>query len=125
MEEVSIGLSKEYRKRFGAILHHNCDKGLLVAGRVERRFGGGCVIEPMKLVMGDRALWQADGKGIDVEAVAVAAARRWVRKHLRFVDPEKDLDYQVEMRPGSERPAFQSDRLCSGPTIRRRSGTHP
>lgn len=102
MEEVSIGLSKEYRKRFGAILHHNCDKGLLVAGRVERRFGGGRVIEPMRLVMGDRALWQADGKGIDVEAVAVAAARRWIRKHLRFVDPEKDIDYQVELRPGSE-----------------------
>ena len=39
MEQVSLALCRAYRERFGAILHHNCDKGLLVAGRVERCWG--------------------------------------------------------------------------------------
>ena len=39
MEAISIALSREYMKKFGAILHHNIDKGLLAAGRVEKLFG--------------------------------------------------------------------------------------
>ena len=41
MEEISLALSREYMEQFGVILHHNIDKGLLVAGEVERKFGGG------------------------------------------------------------------------------------
>src|SRR6188768_3155619 len=55
MEQVSQALSRAYLKYYGRILHYNCDKGLLVAGQVERRLGGGRVIEPMRLVIGDRA----------------------------------------------------------------------
>src|SRR3989304_3077032 len=62
MEEVSLALSHEYMNRFGVILHHNIDKGLLVAGGVERRFGGGRVTEPMRLVFGDRATFKTDNK---------------------------------------------------------------
>ena len=32
MEEVSFQLCQEYLQKFGAILHHNLDKGLLTAG---------------------------------------------------------------------------------------------
>ena len=31
-EAVSVELSRAYRDRFGRVLHHNIDKGLLVAG---------------------------------------------------------------------------------------------
>ena len=55
MERISQALSKAYMEHFGAILHYNCDKGLLVAGQVERRLGGGRVVEPMRLIIGDRA----------------------------------------------------------------------
>jgi S-adenosylmethionine synthetase len=41
MEAISIALCREYLDRFGTILHHNIDKGLLVAGQAEKRFGGG------------------------------------------------------------------------------------
>ena len=37
MERISQALSQAYVKYYGRILHHNCDKGLLVAGQVERR----------------------------------------------------------------------------------------
>ena len=32
MERISVALSNAYLERFGRILHHNRDKGLLVAG---------------------------------------------------------------------------------------------
>ena len=102
MEQVSQALSKAYVKRFGAILHHNCDKGLLVAGQVERRFGGGRVLEPMRLVIGDRATAVVGKEELNVAAVAVETAKAWFREHLRRVDPDRHLSYQVELKPGSE-----------------------
>lgn len=102
MERVSQALSRSYVERFGAILHHNCDKGLLTAGQVERRFGGGRVVEPMRLVIGDRATWRMGKKEIDVAAIAVETAKSWFRENLRRVDPDRHLRYQVELRPGSE-----------------------
>jgi len=102
MEKISVALSKEYQKNFGRILHHNIDKGLLVAGQVERKFGGGCVKKPMKLYIGDRATFEAEGVKIPVEEMAIKAAKGWIRDNLRFVDSEKDLRYFSELHPSSE-----------------------
>ncbi len=102
MERVSLALCREYIERFGAILHHNCDKGLLMAGQVQRRFGGGRVLEPMRLVIGDRATRRVGKEEIDVAAVGVEAAKAWFRENLRRVDPDRHLRYQVELKPGSE-----------------------
>jgi S-adenosylmethionine synthetase len=101
MENVSRALSHAYRERTGTVLHHNCDKAMLVAGRVELQWGGGRVLEPMRLVMGDRATADWNGQHLDVEAIAVDAARRWIRGHLRHVDPDVHVRYQVELKPGS------------------------
>jgi S-adenosylmethionine synthetase len=101
MEQVSVELCRAYRERFGRILHFNCDKALLAAGRVERHFGGGRLLEPMKLIMGDRATTEFGGSQIDVPQIAIDVARQWFRDHLRHVDPDKHLKYQVEIRPGS------------------------
>jgi S-adenosylmethionine synthetase len=101
MEAVSVALSAAYLREFGAILHHNIDKGLLVAGRVEKRFGGGEVLQPMELIIGDRATFAAGGKTIPVEEIAVAAAREWIGSHLRLVEPERDVNYRVVLAPGS------------------------
>ena len=42
-EAVSLALCREYLATFGRILHHNTDKGMLVAGRTQPRLGGGQV----------------------------------------------------------------------------------
>jgi S-adenosylmethionine synthetase len=101
MEDVSRALSRAYRDRAGTVLHHNCDKALLVAGQAELRWGGGRIVEPMRLVMGDRATATWNGQGIDVKAIAVETARQWIRTHLRHVDPDAHVQYQVELKPGS------------------------
>lgn len=102
MEAISIALSREYMKKFGAILHHNIDKGLLAAGRVEKLFGGGSVLEPMELIIGDRATFEAGGKKIPVADIAVAAAKDWLKKNMRFVQPEKHIKFRVVLAQGSE-----------------------
>jgi len=101
MDRVSVRLSKEYLEKFGTIMHHNADKSMLVAGEVETRFGGGIVKEPMVLIFGDRATFEVEGVKVPVKEIAVQTAREWFKKKLRFVDPEKHVKYQVELKPGS------------------------
>jgi S-adenosylmethionine synthetase len=101
MEQISLHLSKEYLEKAGTILHHNVDKSLLVAGQSELRFGGGIVKQPMLFVFGDRATTEFDGVKIDVEEIAINVAKEWFRKNMRFVDPDKHVKYQVELKPGS------------------------
>jgi len=101
LDLVSINLSKVYLEKFGAIMHHNADKSLLVAGEVETKFGGGDVKQPMLLIFGDRATSEAEGIIIPVEEIAIQSAKDWLKEHLRFVDPETHMKYQVELKPGS------------------------
>jgi S-adenosylmethionine synthetase len=100
-ERISIDLSRAYTKAFGRVLHHNIDKGLLVAGQVACRFGGGRVLEPMRLIIGDRASPGTKARAIPVAQIAVASARDWVRRNLRHVDPTRHVRYQVELKPAS------------------------
>jgi S-adenosylmethionine synthetase len=99
MERISQALSRAYLSRCGAILHHNCDKGLLVAGQVERRYGGGKVVEPMRLIIGDRATRAA---GVDIGEIAIEAARSWFRERFPEIDPDRHVRYQIELKQGSE-----------------------
>jgi S-adenosylmethionine synthetase len=101
MDNISIGLSREYLEKAGSILHHNVDKALLVAGETEPRFGGGIVKQPMLFIFGDRATSEFNGTKINVGEIAVSVAKEWFRKNMRFVNPEKHVKYQVELKPGS------------------------
>src|SRR3989442_6090315 len=102
MNEVSISLSREYIKRYGIVMHHNIDKALLAAGAVRRNFGGGEVKRPMLMVFGDRATYEVDGDPVPIDEIAVSTAKKWFKKNLRFVDPERHVRYQVELARGSE-----------------------
>jgi len=101
MDQVSVRLSRAYLEKFGAIMHHNADKSLLVAGEIETRFGGGSVKEPMLLIFGDRATFKVDDVSLPIKEMAVQTAKEWFKKCLRFVDPEKHVKYLVELKPGS------------------------
>jgi len=100
-DRISVSLSKVYMEKAGAILHHNVDKSLLVAGETEPRFNGGIIKQPILFVLGDRATSKFDSQTIDVGEIAVKAAKDWFRKNMRFVDPEEHVKYQAEIKPGS------------------------
>ncbi len=100
MNQVSVELCKEYMQRFGAIMHHNIDKGMLVAGEVKTKFGGGVILKPMRLIFGDRATFEVEGEFIDVNNIAIDAAKKWIQDNLRFVNADS-VKYQVELAKGS------------------------
>lgn len=100
MDQISVNLCTEYIEKFDTVLHHNIDKCLLVAGETAGIFGGGVVVDPMLLVIGDRATFKADDIEVDVANIAVDTAKQWFDEKLRFVQPDH-VDYQVELKPGS------------------------
>ncbi len=102
MNEVSIALSKVYMEKFGAIMHHNVDKSLLAAGETETKFGGGRIKKPMLMVFGDRATFEVGGVEIPVREITINSAKKWFKENMRFVDPEKHLKYQIELKRGSQ-----------------------
>lgn len=102
MEAVAVQLAQAYLKTCGRVLHFNADKGMLVAGQVACRFGGGSVLAPMRLVMGDRATFEWKNKRIPVQEIAEQTAYRWFKQHLPRIKPLKDLECQFELKPASE-----------------------
>lgn len=96
-EAASRALSHAYLAAYGRILHHNLDKGLLVAGASRPCFGGGEMLEPMKLVICGRAT--SAGPEVNVRDVAAAAARDYLAHRVRC-----DLKYfeiATEIREGA------------------------
>ena len=102
MDRISVRLSQEYLKKFGVILHHNIDKALLAAGEVEHEFSGGHVIKPKRLIIGDRATKFYGDEVIPIDDIAIQTAKDWLKANFRFVDPEKHVEYQIELKEGSE-----------------------
>jgi S-adenosylmethionine synthetase len=102
MDRISVDLSEEYLRRFGRVMHHNIDKGLLVAGEVETKLGGGKVIKPMLMVFGDRATFVVGASKVPVEDIVQKAAKKWLKENLHMIDPEKHVRYQVELKRGSD-----------------------
>ncbi|MFA4957440.1 MAG: methionine adenosyltransferase [Candidatus Methanoperedens sp.] len=100
MNQVSVNLCREYLDRFGVIMHHNIDKGMLVAGEVKTKFGGGVILKPMRIIFGDRATFEVEGESVDVNSIAIDAAKQWINENLRFVNSDS-IHYQVELARGS------------------------
>ncbi len=117
-EEISLALCRAYTDLFGGILHHNIDKGLLVAGITEPRLGGGRVVEPMQLIIGDRAVLEYKGVRVPVEDIVHETVTHWVQQHLRFVDPERHLIIRNELKPGSPEltDIFHRERVTANDT---------
>ncbi|HEX5417728.1 MAG TPA: methionine adenosyltransferase [Chloroflexota bacterium] len=101
MEYAAVRLAGEYRRQLGRVVHFNLDKGLLAAGSAERSFGSGKLLEPMRLIFGDRATFEWQGQTVPVFEIIRQAADDWFGQYLPRVNPRRDLVYQSELRSGS------------------------
>ncbi|MEE9543067.1 MAG: methionine adenosyltransferase [Thermodesulfobacteriota bacterium] len=101
LEAAAIALSREYMERLGRIEHFNIDKGLLVAGQVEKGFGSGRLVKPMEMIVGDRATFRAGKEAVDVAGIVEGTIRGWFADNLAHLDSVKDLDVTVVLQPGS------------------------
>ncbi|MDG6898556.1 MAG: methionine adenosyltransferase, partial [Nitrososphaerota archaeon] len=104
-EAVSRGLGEYYLEKFGTILHHNVDKGILVGGRAEAKFGGGRVIQPIYMMVAGRATESVpiDGRtvAVPVEKIAVRSIKEFIKETMRFLDPDKHLRIETRIKQGS------------------------
>ena len=100
-ENLSIGLSRFYLERFGAILHHNVDKALLLGGAARPAFGGGELVEPIEIILAGRATRRFRGVAVPVDELAVELSREWLGRHLRNIDPARDVRIVPRIRETS------------------------
>jgi S-adenosylmethionine synthetase len=76
------------------------DKGLIGAGGSEVAFGGGKMTEPILIVYGDRATFEAGGEYIPVDEIAIKSSEKWFKENLRFIEP-KHVKHQSVIKPGA------------------------
>jgi len=100
-EEVSRALSGFYLEHFGRVLHHNVDKVLLCGGAARPAFGAGEIVEPLDIYICGRASRDVRGVRVPIDELAATACRTWLRRHLRALDPERDVRLHLLVRPGS------------------------
>jgi len=101
-EEVSIALSKYYLDEFGAVMHHNVDKGLLVGGISNPSYNGGEIVEPIELTIVGRAIKEKRERNLPVEEIAIEAMHKWLKENIRHLDTENHIITKVKIRPGSK-----------------------
>ncbi len=110
-EAVSRALCKEYIEKCGTVLHHNTDETQIVAGRSAPEFGGGEVVKPIYTLLVGRATKEFDGVEIPAEAVALCAARKYIRNTIVDMDLERDMIVDCKLGTGSSdlRSVFHRD----------------
>lgn len=101
-ENLSRELCLWYLKEYGAVMHHNVDKALLVGGVARAEFGGGEVIEPIEIYLVGRAILEKDGKRLDAHELAVESAKRWLKENIKNLDVERHVVIHTKIKPGSK-----------------------
>lgn len=98
-ERSSVALSKFYMEEVGFICHHNLDKGLLVGGIADVRFGGGTIIEsPEITVAGTATIVKNEEK---VRKIIYDSIVDYLSSNLRFVNKLRPNIF-VKIHPGSK-----------------------
>ena len=100
-ETLSRNLSREYRTRFGRILHHNVDKALLSGGRAAPALGGGSVLAPMNIYLAGRAIDRLGSDSVGVKELAIEGSRSWLRNNLHALDVDRHVRLHSVIHPGS------------------------
>lgn len=101
-EAASQALSQYYLKNFGVILHHNLDKGLLVAGESEPKFSGGKILEPIKIIVAGRATDQVGENKIPVEKIVRNSTKRCLAQILNSSQKiDENFKIEIDYKPGA------------------------
>lgn len=101
-ERASVELSRYYLDHFGAILHHNLDKGLLVGGAADVRPGFGTITRPIEIIIAGRATRTFQSVTIPVDEIVIGSAKRFLSETTRFLDVEKEVSVSTRIRGGSQ-----------------------
>ncbi|MQA25777.1 MAG: methionine adenosyltransferase [Micromonosporaceae bacterium] len=102
-EELSRRYSRYTLNAVGAVLHHNFDKLALLGGGSEVRYGGGRMLQPVRVLVNGRATRSCGSERIPVDELVVetvhgffAGRLRALRDHLRV-----ELNITSNSSPGA------------------------
>jgi len=96
-EAASLGLSQYYVQKFKKVLHHNLDKGLLVAGESKPKFGGGKILRPIKIIIAGRATDRVGRIKIPVKEIILKSVYNWLGRNLNFSPREIKKIFQISI----------------------------
>ncbi|MDV4343886.1 methionine adenosyltransferase [Methanoculleus sp. YWC-01] len=100
-ESISRALSRSYLEECGSVLHHNTDQGEVVAGESLPKFGGGTITKPIYFLISGRATKSFNGVNIPADAIAVEAARDYIKSILPAINMDRDVIVDCRMGKGS------------------------
>lgn len=100
-EEVSRALSKMYIEEFGRILHHNTDEVQIVGGQAEPAFGGGIMLDPIRVIMVGRAVTDVGDKRLPYRSVALKAADTYLTNTCTNLNTREEVTYNCLLGKGS------------------------
>ena len=100
-ESISRAHSRSYLEECGTVLHHNTDQGEVVAGESIPKFGGGTITKPIYFLISGRATKVFNGVKIPADAIAVEAARDYIKKILPIINMDRDVIVDCRMGMGS------------------------
>src|SRR5579864_8556482 len=101
-EALSRDLCRQYRRRFGDILHHNVDKALLSGGRTAPALGGGQVTAPINIYLAGQATSSVGGEVMPLEEIAIESSRTWLKRNLHALDADQHVRIHALIHPGSQ-----------------------
>lgn len=99
-DDLAESLSRSYSaytaQHFGAILHHNFDKLALLGGLSEVRYGGGQMIEPIRVLVNGRAAAKFGDTQIPLQDIILDTVLSFFRKRLPVLGPhDLSIEYNV------------------------------
>ncbi len=100
----------------GGPLHHNFDKVQLVAGESNPRFGGGEMIKPIRVQIAGRGTPEYKGTKVPMDQIAIQAAKDYVRRTMRYLDPDKHMVVDCFAGRGSSELISQVEQVTANDT---------
>ncbi|MFH2109401.1 MAG: methionine adenosyltransferase [Patescibacteria group bacterium] len=109
-ESISIEYSKYCLEKFGAILHHNVDKTIVLGGQCDLKYGYGTLLKPFRVLFGGRMSQSFGDQIIDIQTMQAAVAKAYLKNVLPRLDVERDLELHSFTSSSSKIPYWFSPR---------------
>lgn len=109
-ESISIAYSKYCLENFGAILHHNVDKAIVLGGQCSLEYGRGELLKPFRILLAGRMSRNFGNQEIDIKNIQTKAVKNYFKKILPRLNFERDLEFHTFTSSSSRIPHWFSPR---------------
>ncbi len=115
-ERISVEYTRWCEENLGVLLHHNFDKVQLVAGEVDVGYGGGHMLQPIRIQIAGRGVPSFDGRKVPLDTIAIDAAKKHVRETMRYLDPDRHMVIDSYAGRGAEELQYVVDHVTANDT---------